>query len=344
MRVTPDEVERPWHQPGVYQVAPEVYRIPLPIPEDGLRAVNAYVLEQPNTLTVIDPGAGVEIARESLEQGLSALGAGFADIDRSLITHVHYDHYTQAVAQRRRHATPVWLGRSEEASLTVLRDGHRALLGQVTQLRRYGSPALSRAASERRTASPIDDLLRESPDHWITDGESIVAGSHELRALHTPGHTRGHVVFRDVGRTVLYAGDHVLPTITPSIGFEAAISRLPLASYLRSLHAVRSLPDTKLLPAHGAVTPSVHQRIDELLDHHDVRLAAVLDAVRTGASTGFDVAERLRWTRRERRLDELDTFNQMLAVLETGYHLDLLVERSALVVGVEDQVAHYILP
>ncbi|WP_308253006.1 hypothetical protein [Pseudonocardia sp. ICBG601] len=30
--------------PGVFRSAPGVYRIPLPLPQDGLRAVNVYAL------------------------------------------------------------------------------------------------------------------------------------------------------------------------------------------------------------------------------------------------------------------------------------------------------------
>ena len=33
-----------WTTPGVYEVVPGVHRIPLPLPSDGLRAVNVYVV------------------------------------------------------------------------------------------------------------------------------------------------------------------------------------------------------------------------------------------------------------------------------------------------------------
>jgi hypothetical protein len=46
--------------------------------------------------------------------------------------------------------------------------------------------------------------------------------------------------------------------------------------------------------------------------------------------TSWDVAGRLRWTRRGRALDDLDPFNQMLAVAETAAHLELLVGQGRL--------------
>jgi glyoxylase-like metal-dependent hydrolase (beta-lactamase superfamily II) len=344
VREVQDDPERPWWTPGVYRVAPGVLRVPLPIPEDGLRAVNAYVLDDARPLTVLDPGPGVEVVDTTLRAALAAIDATPGDLGRALVTHVHYDHYTHAVALRR--ATPttqVWLGDHERPSLDLLRRDASPLVVQERQLRRYGDATTADRIAGRRPGGRIDDLLRELPDAWIADAQDVeVAPDRRLTARHTPGHTRGHVVFHDRDRRLLFAGDHVLPTITPSIGFEAAPGTRPLASYLGALHAVRAADDARLLPAHGPVTASVHARVDALLDHHATRLEAARVAVVGGASTGVEVAERLRWTRRERHLDELDLFNRMLAVLETGYHLDLLVERGALATTDDGEVARYL--
>ena len=80
---------------------------------------------------------------------------------------------------------------------------------------------------------------------------------------------------------------------------------------------------------------------DELLAHHDRRLDASAAAVAAGAHTGLEVARELRWTRRERRLEDLDPFNQMLAVLETVAHLTVLVTQGALRRTRVDGVDHY---
>jgi hypothetical protein len=101
------------------------------------------------------------------------------------------------------------------------------------------------------------------------------------------------------------------------------------------------MPDARLLPAHGAVAPSVHARIDELVDHHGRRLEETEAAVAGGAETAFEVTERLRWTRRSRRLDELDLFNQMLAVAETGAHLALLVAQQRIARVLDGEVYRY---
>ncbi len=83
----------------------------------------------------------------------------------------------------------------------------------------------------------------------------------------------------------------------------------------------------RVLPAHGPVAPSSHARVDELLVHHEQRLAKTLAALANGSRTAFDVAHELGWTRHGRSFDELDLLNQGIAAMETKAHLELLVAR-----------------
>ena len=318
-----------WTDPGAFPVAPGVTRIPLPLPNDGLRAVNVYVLETPEGLVLVDGGWAIASAREVLVSGLAELGAGVGDISRFLVTHVHRDHYTMAVALRRETGARVALGRGEKPTLDLLQHGDRkALSAQVPELRRMGAIALADGIEKAVGGTVIDPSDWESPDEWLTEEPLPLPGGRVLETVPTPGHTAGHVVFHDLDAGLLFAGDHVLPTITPSIGFEPVLQDLPLAAFLRSLALVRSRPDARLLPAHGMVTDSVHARVDQLVTHHENRLQEVLGA---GDGSPYDVAQVLRWTRHGRTLDELDGFNQMLAVFETAAHLDLLVAQDRLV-------------
>ncbi|MFD0534908.1 MBL fold metallo-hydrolase [Actinomadura luteofluorescens] len=179
------------------------------------------------------------------------------------------------------------------------------------------------------------------PDAWLDDGERVALTERGLDVFATPGHTRGHIVLRDAAAGLLFAGDHILPHITPSIGLETEPEPKPLRSYLESLRLVRDMPDTVLLPAHGPVRPSVHTRIDELLEHHAERLDAAAAQVRAGRATAFEVAAAMPWTRRRRSLGDLDAFSRMLAVLEIEAHLDVLADRGVLDAHEEGGVRRY---
>jgi glyoxylase-like metal-dependent hydrolase (beta-lactamase superfamily II) len=328
-----------WIEPGAYPVGAGVYRIPLPLPMDGLRAVNVYAIADGEQVVLVDSGWAIAESAELLVKALDGIGYALDDVREFLVTHVHRDHYSQAIAIRRAHGARVALGEHERPSLDAIREAIRTGIPPThPELVRAGAPpAIVRSD---RGGARADEW--ELPDVWLRAGVSLPLRTRTLRVIATPGHTRGHVVFYDEGAGALFAGDHVLPHITPSIGLETPAAQSPLRDYLDSLRLVRSLPDTRLLPAHGPDTPSVHARVDELLDHHEQRLTDTAKAVEQGASTAFEVAQILRWTRRQHHFDELDRFNQVLATTETLAHLDVLVLRSWLTVSLsEEGVAHY---
>lgn len=320
-----------------------MHRIPLPLPNDGLAAVNAYAIVDGDHLVLIDPGWGLTESRVQLAAALRQLGAGLGDVNHFLVTHHHRDHYTQAVLLRREFGITISLGAQEKHSLQVAGEPAQGnfFFPQLGRLVLAGAGRFAAELAELTRDVRHDHAIWEMPDRWLTDGVEHRLATRSLRAVWTPGHTRGHVVFRDERAGLLFAGDHVLPHITPSIGFEAAPAELPLRDYLDSLKLVREQPDLRLLPAHGPVTDSAHARIDELLAHHRTRLDAVLDTVACGAVTALDSAGMLTWTRRAHSLDSLDPFNRMLAILETAAHLELLVVQGRLRVARLDGVEHY---
>jgi glyoxylase-like metal-dependent hydrolase (beta-lactamase superfamily II) len=325
-----------WTEPGVFEVAPGVHRIPLPMPEDGLRAVNVYAIEDAGRLVLIDGGWAVPEARSSLDRALATLGVDVRAISRILVTHAHRDHYTLAVLLRREFGTRVGLGAGERPAIEALTARVGRFAAQVALLHRAGAGALAqRVAAGDSRVDPLPEGW-DLPDDWLEAGH-LDLSDRSLAVVPTPGHTRGHLVFHDEDASVLFAGDHVLPHITPSIGFESVPAPSPLRDYLDSLRVVRTLPDARLLPAHGSELPSTHERVDQLVTHHDQRLTETGAAVGTlGAATAAEVAAVLGWTRRRRSFHELDPFNQMLAVTETVAHLAVLVESGALTVTGRD--------
>jgi glyoxylase-like metal-dependent hydrolase (beta-lactamase superfamily II) len=332
-----------WTEEGAFEVSPGVYRIPLPLPTDALRAVNVYAILDGDRLVLVDGGWSLQESQDQLTRSLAKIGFGLPDIHEFLVTHVHRDHFTQAIAIRRLHGSRVALGEGERPNLeeiiaSQLR-GHW-IYPATNRLTRAGAPKISEQMNALVSAEEVDPD-NELPDSWLESDTVVELESRSLLVVATPGHTAGHVVFVDSGANVLFAGDHVLPHITPSIGLESDPTSMPLADYLSSLALVRAMPDARLLPAHGPVTASVHARVDELLAHHEARFAETMTAIDKGAQTAFEVAGILRWTRHERHLDELDLPNTAMAVAETLAHLDVLVARGLLKVTPTDGVDHF---
>lgn len=328
--VSPDS-GRHWADEGAWQVAEGIHRIPLPLPMDALKAVNIYVVAGDDGLTLIDGGWAIPVARELLDKSLRSIGSGFGDIKRFLVTHVHRDHYTLATVLGHEFGAEVALGAGEQPALELL---HRAGLDGLDEspflavLRTAGAAEIAdlwASGHNGELPNPVDWAF---PDVWIEGDRQFDVGHRTLDAVHTPGHTPGHYVYADQAEGVLFSGDHVLPTITPSIGFTVPPAEQPLGQFMASLARVRELPDLRVLPAHGPVAPSSYERVDELLVHHEERLTQCLTSLRErGSVTSLVVARDLGWTRHERAFGELDVFSQGMAAMETKAHLELLVAR-----------------
>ena len=86
-----------WTEPTADPVAEGVFRIPLPLPNDALRAVNVYLIRTPDGPVCVDGGWALEESRRALDAALHGVGNEVGDITRFLVTHAHRDHYTQAV-------------------------------------------------------------------------------------------------------------------------------------------------------------------------------------------------------------------------------------------------------
>jgi glyoxylase-like metal-dependent hydrolase (beta-lactamase superfamily II) len=334
-----------WTEPGAWSVAPGVRRIPLPLPMDGLRAVNVYVVETDDGLVLVDGGWAIPESREVFESSMRSAGYALSDIRRFLVTHLHRDHYTQAYVVGREVGAQVALGLGDKASMDLMHDETLSVDPNLSRLEAAGALGLAEGwrammPSERRRS--MDDY--GMPGEWLDRDVTLDLGGRTVDAISTPGHTQGHYVFADIAHGLLFAGDHVLPSITPSIGFEPRWVDQPLRDFLDSLAKVRALPDLMLLPAHGPVTASSHARIDELVDHHSGRLELCRAAVAGGAATAWEVAGELPWTRHERRREELGPFDAVLAAFETLAHLDLLALRGDLTRTDDGNERRYAVP
>jgi glyoxylase-like metal-dependent hydrolase (beta-lactamase superfamily II) len=324
----------PWTDPGAHPVGPGVHRIPLPLPGDALKAVNVYAVEDGDRLALVDSGWHTPDSWEALRAGLGLIGAEPGDVRRVLVTHIHHDHYGQAPRLRSESGATVLLGEGEGRSLEVItnpRERELADQDRVARLRQWGAAELVPAVEEVMARRPGEGLaVWELPDILAADGSVVELRTRALEVVATPGHTRGHISLLDRDARLFFAGDHVLPHITPSLGVEPfGGDGRSLVEFISSLARVRPLVVDRVLPAHGPDFTRLAERVDALLDHHATRLTHCIDSLRRGRTTAYEVAHDLPWTRRNRRYEELDLGNRLLALTETVAHLELLVVQGA---------------
>jgi glyoxylase-like metal-dependent hydrolase (beta-lactamase superfamily II) len=103
----------------------------------------------------------------------------------------------------------------------------------------------------------------------------------------------------------------------------------PLADYLDSLRLIGRLEAELVLPGHGDPFRGLPERTEALLAHHQQRLdevVALLSRTPGAGLSGYDIASRMRWSRR-RTWDDLSGFERRLAVTEALAHIELLHAR-----------------
>lgn len=292
-------------------------RITVPLPGMELGHVNAYLVDCGGEYGLIDVGIATYEAAVGLLRGLRAEGVRPSDIGYVFITHFHADHTTLLPLLSELTAADCYIGEEE---LKLGRSFEGFVEAIFEEYRRHGIPGA--LLDEVKRIAPMVKYRRAFEDLWrlpwrgVKDGELLPCG---LKALWTPGHTPGHIVY--VSAEGAYTGDHILPKITPNISwwYRAVEGFEPLAEYLKSLKKTRGL--RRGFPAHGDVINELDKRIDELLRHHEERLADVLSAL-DRPMTAFEVAGRMHWDMGP--FNSLDSFNKFFAIGEALSHLRYL--------------------
>jgi glyoxylase-like metal-dependent hydrolase (beta-lactamase superfamily II) len=314
--------------PPVEQLRADLWSVPVPMPHGPLRYVSVYVFALAGGgLGLIDAGWESDEAWAALGAGLASIGASVADVRGLLVTHLHFDHL--GLAGRVRRESGAWIAMHPADAAVVRRlnasAAQDAAAAEVDFLIGLGADPEEARADAGDPAAMESFLRMAAPDRLLEDGDVADLPGWRLRAVHTPGHTAGHLCFAEERTGLLFSGDHVLPRISPNISTHGDGEPDPLRDYLASLAAVRDLDPTEVLPAHEWRFRGLAERVDQLTEHHEHRLDELLRALRAHPwSTPWQLAAHLTWSRPwssyQRRM-------RIFAVTETDAHLRLLGSR-----------------
>jgi glyoxylase-like metal-dependent hydrolase (beta-lactamase superfamily II) len=316
--------------PPVEEVRPDLFSIPVPIPHSPLRYVSVYALTNEAGVTIVDAGWDNDDSWLALLDGLSTIGVSITDVRGVLVTHKHFDHI--GLAGRVREESGAWVGLHPADQSPKDLDSRDPATWRKATLDWF----VSLGASAEEAATMIEEAvgdgpLRASPlpDRLIEDDEIIHVPGWDLRAVHTPGHTPGHLCFLDEDGRTLFAGDHLLPRITPNISAERGTEMDPLGDFLESLDKVSKFDVDEVLPAHEWRYRGLEDRIAQLKLHHEHRLAELLSVIRRQPGiTPWDMAAALTWSR---PWDQFNGYIRVSAVAETMSHVIHLESRGLVV-------------
>jgi glyoxylase-like metal-dependent hydrolase (beta-lactamase superfamily II) len=267
------------------RVANGVWRLRLPLPWAGIPHVNAWALERPDGIVLVDCGLDAPGSLDELERALGALDAGLSDVRLLVCTHAHPDHYGQAARVVERADCELWMHPRHAHTTAALRDP-------------AGTARLRRAAAQR--AGVPDDRLPTTSEQTLESSgvAGVVEPNHELhdgveavgwRVIETPGHAPSHVCLFEPAERLLLTGDHLLERV--ALHFDFGFSADPVGEYLTSLDAVGALGANLALPGHGAAFEDIAGAIESTRAEVLKRLDDV-EAMTRDWSSAFDVAWR----------------------------------------------------
>ncbi len=301
---------------------PRVDRIRVPNPfVEGRTCV--YVIRT-DPITMVDTGIATDKAYDGLVEGLKETGLAPTDVKRIILTHKHIDHIGNAWKFQRDHGAEIFIHESETASINDVDPS-----GQ-----RYADIARRRLDEWRAPEKVRPDTKNVAGPHWtiesanatpLGDGHLLSTADGDIEILHTPGHTIGSVCLKY--NDYLFAGDHVLPDISPNVGGGDMKNRGLLPHYLSSLAKIRDVTRNQqllVMPGHGDPMESVTERCNELIRHHEARMEEIVTILqRESGLTVYEIALRL--------FGKMKDFHVILGCAEAYSHLELLLEQSRIV-------------
>lgn len=309
----------------VTEVADHIFQIPVPLPKNPLKVLNSYLIRDGSRSLLIDTGFRLGACRDALLAGLKALGQDPSDMD-IFVTHLHSDHSGLAPELVGPGHT-IYVSEQDHgplADLDVL-DAHWR--GNMTMFRQAALPesivSVMDAANPAIAYAAIPGCEKYTP---VKDGHIISIAGYHLQCILTPGHTPGHMCLWDEKTGIMFTGDHVLFDITPNITTWPFV-RDSLGNYLDSLRAIAQYPVTLALPGHRG-SGCFHQRIENLISHHQARLEEVLSLVAAyPGSTTYDIAGKMAWSIRASSWEDFPPAQKIFAVGECQSHLEHLLNR-----------------
>ena len=174
-----------------------------------------------------------------------------SDVRGVMVTHIHPDHY--GLAGRIREASGAWISlHPADAKLIESRyiEPEELLKMVSSSLTRAGAPEGELAGIEAASMPVRGFVTPTYPDKLLEDGDRPDVPGWNLRAIHTPGHSPGHLCFYLAEQRLMLTGDHVLPRITPNISYHPQSGPNPLGDFLDSLDKVAREDVELVLPAH----------------------------------------------------------------------------------------------
>lgn len=298
----------------------------------GVGPVNAYLIEA-EPLTLIDAGFQTEESKSAFIAQLKDAGHEVSEIRRVVITHGHPDHYG-LVPWLQEMDIPVHFPERELERMTG--KGMRLHFGRL----------LLQAGMPLDLLVKMDEHRKKDPRPWldipsllpVRDGDNFAFKGFSIEAHHVPGHSGGHFIYFEPDSRTLFAGDQLLPHVSPNPLLEPSLEdhterRRSLVDYLETLERMKKLDPAIAYPGHGDPIEDVAGLIDSTASHHHERKAEVAGLLTDRGQSPYELAQKI--------YPDVKGYDVFLSVSEVVAHLDLVADDGGAVIEERDGITYY---
>ncbi len=321
------------------EVAPGVHWLQMPLPM-SLNHINLYLIEDKDGWTIVDTGIRGEETRE-LWHEIFASTLGSKPVTRIICTHMHPDHTGQAGFLYEHWQAPLHMSYAEyyqaRSMMSMMNQGANWQAEQYFVRAGLSADFMEsmRANRSNFTPEPEDKPI---PGSFVrlSEGDVLNIGNLDWQVITGTGHSPEHVCLYCKELRVLISGDQILPIITSNVSVQPTEPfGNPMLGWIASLEKFHKiLPnDILVLPAHNAPFYGVHERLMELIDHHEDRML-VLEENCVEPQVALDLLPHL-FKR------ELEGHSMFMALGECIAHLHCLMTRNRIERMLDGDVYRY---
>ncbi len=308
----------------IEEIYPDIYRIEIPLPRNPLKYLNSYLIKGRERNLLIDTGFNQEECRKAMYEGLKKLEVDLNKTDL-FITHLHADH-SGLVAFLATDKSKVYCSGIDAELINYGVSG--VFLSEMHELlSKQGFPLEELECAIEEHPARKYHLGRKQVFNTVKENDTIQVDDYIFKCIATPGHSPGHMCLYEANKKILFSGDHVLDEITPAINIIKWSSN-PLRDYLNSLVRIDQLETNLTLPAHRKIINNVHKRINEIRQHHDIRLIEILNILYKGKMNAYQVASKMTWEVTYSSWEQFPVTQKYFATTEAISHLNYLCKKN----------------
>ena len=320
----------------VVEIVKNIYRFPIPLPGSPLKELNCYVVKGDHRHLMVDVGFNTPEGHKAVLKACANLNISLADID-IFLTHLHADH-TGLIEELKKECGKIYI--SEIDAIQVNRNFEDSYWIESMSIQRHAGFPEAEILDYREHPAYVGGSLTHTDFEYVTEGMLFSYGGYNFEAIDLRGHSPGQMGLYDKTTGVFFCGDHILNKITPNINlwdFETDY----LGLFLENLRKVKTMDVKTLLSAHRAPVSNAHERVDQLIAHHNKRLANAIDILAAGKTTVYQVAMETPWDYGGGLFEKFPATQKWFAASEIFAHLEHLRVLGKVNLNIDDKTYHY---